>query len=63
MGIFNFFITLPEIIPSLAFGRIMNTLLGNRLLAVIGGGSSSSRGDPGGGRRDLRAPETMAQRA
>ena len=39
MGIFNFFITLPEIIASLAFGWIMNTLLGNnRLLAVIGGG-------------------------
>ena len=39
MGIFNFFITLPEIIASLAFGWIMNTLLGNnRLLAVVGGG-------------------------
>jgi maltose/moltooligosaccharide transporter len=39
MGIFNFFITLPEIIASLAFGWIMNTLLrNNRLLAVIGGG-------------------------
>ena len=39
MGIFNFFITLPEIIASLAFGWIMNTLLGNnRLLAVISGG-------------------------
>jgi maltose/moltooligosaccharide transporter len=39
MGIFNFFITLPEIIASLAFGWIMNSLLGNnRLLAVIGGG-------------------------
>ena len=39
MGIFNFFITLPEIIASLAFGWVMNTLLGNnRLLAVIGGG-------------------------
>ena len=39
MGIFNFFITLPEIIASLAFGSIMNALLGNnRLLAVIGGG-------------------------
>ena len=41
MGIFNFFITLPEIIASLAFGWVMNTLLGNnRLLAVIGGGFS-----------------------
>jgi maltose/moltooligosaccharide transporter len=39
MGIFNFFITLPEIIASLAFGSIMNALLGNnRLLAVIAGG-------------------------
>jgi len=39
MGIFNFFITLPEIIASLAFGWIMNALLGNnRLLALIGGG-------------------------
>ena len=39
MGIFNFFITLPEIVASLAFGWIMNALLGNnRLLAVIGGG-------------------------
>jgi len=39
MGIFNFFITLPEIIASLAFGWVMNALLGNnRLLAVIGGG-------------------------
>jgi maltose/moltooligosaccharide transporter len=39
MGIFNFFITLPEIIASLAFGWIMNALLGgNRRLAVIGGG-------------------------
>jgi maltose/moltooligosaccharide transporter len=39
MGIFNFFITLPEIIASLAFGWIMNAVLGNnRLFAVIGGG-------------------------
>src|SRR5271165_6090767 len=39
MGIFNFFITLPEIIASLAFGWVMNTMLGNnRLLAVTGGG-------------------------
>jgi maltose/moltooligosaccharide transporter len=39
MGIFNFFITLPEIIASLAFGWVMNTMLGNnRLLAVMGGG-------------------------
>ena len=39
MGIFNFFITLPEIMASLAFGWVMNTMLGNnRLLAVTGGG-------------------------
>ena len=39
MGIFNFFITLPEIIASLAFGWVMNALLANnRLAAVIGGG-------------------------
>ncbi|HMK04288.1 MAG TPA: MFS transporter [Ferruginibacter sp.] len=40
MGIFNFFIVLPEIIASLFFGWIMTNLLGNdRMLAVqIGGG-------------------------
>lgn len=40
MGIFNFFIVLPEIIASLFFGWIMSNLLGNdRMLAVqIGGG-------------------------
>jgi maltose/moltooligosaccharide transporter len=39
MGIFNFFIVLPEIIASLAFGWIMNHVLhNNRLSAVIGGG-------------------------
>ncbi|MEO8593225.1 MAG: MFS transporter [Candidatus Solibacter sp.] len=39
MGIFNFFITLPEIIASLAFGWIMNALLGNnRLMPLVGGG-------------------------
>ena len=40
MGIFNFFIVLPEIIASLFFGWIMSHLLhNNRLLAVeIGGG-------------------------
>jgi maltose/moltooligosaccharide transporter len=40
MGIFNFFIVLPEIIASLGFGWIMkNVLNNNRLLAVeIGGG-------------------------
>jgi len=40
MGIFNFFIVLPEIIASLFFGWIMSNLLNNdRMLAVqIGGG-------------------------
>ncbi|HEX5112483.1 MAG TPA: MFS transporter [Saprospiraceae bacterium] len=40
MGIFNFFIVLPEIIASLGFGWLMNNLLYNdRLLAVeVGGG-------------------------
>jgi maltose/moltooligosaccharide transporter len=40
MGIFNFFIVLPEIIASLFFGKIMENFLHNdRLLAVqIGGG-------------------------
>jgi maltose/moltooligosaccharide transporter len=39
MGIFNFFIVLPEIFVSLAFGWVMLHLLGNnRLAAVIAGG-------------------------
>ncbi|MBO9562829.1 MAG: MFS transporter [Niastella sp.] len=39
MGIFNFFIVLPEIIASLFFGKIMEHYLGNdRLLAVQIGG-------------------------
>jgi maltose/moltooligosaccharide transporter len=39
MGIFNFFIVLPEIIASLGFKWIMNNLLNNdRLLAVQVGG-------------------------
>jgi len=39
MGIFNFFIVLPEIIASLFFGWIMAHLLGNdRLIAVMIGG-------------------------
>ncbi|HRH48871.1 MAG TPA: MFS transporter [Panacibacter sp.] len=39
MGIFNFFIVLPEIIASLFFGKIMSTFLNNdRLLAVLIGG-------------------------
>ena len=39
MGIFNFFIVLPEIIASLGFKWVMNNLLNNdRLLAVQVGG-------------------------
>lgn len=39
MGIFNFFIVLPEIIASLGFGWVMEHLLGNdRLMAVMVGG-------------------------
>ncbi len=39
MGIFNFFIVLPEIIASLAFGWIMSHLLhNNRVAAVVSGG-------------------------
>ena len=39
MGIFNFFIVLPEIIASLFFGKIMSNYLGNdRLVAVMIGG-------------------------
>lgn len=39
MGIFNFFIVIPEIVASLFFGWIMNNLLGNnRTLAVVAGG-------------------------
>jgi maltose/moltooligosaccharide transporter len=39
MGIFNFFIVLPEILSSLAFGWIMSNFLGNdRMKALIVGG-------------------------
>jgi maltose/moltooligosaccharide transporter len=39
MGIFNFFIVLPEIIASLFFGKIMSAYLNNdRLMAVLIGG-------------------------
>jgi maltose/moltooligosaccharide transporter len=39
MGIFNFFIVLPEIIASLFFGWVMNHLLhNNRMAAVLAGG-------------------------
>jgi maltose/moltooligosaccharide transporter len=40
MGIFNFFIVIPEIAASLGFGWVMGHLLGNnRLTAVVAGGS------------------------
>jgi maltose/moltooligosaccharide transporter len=40
MGIFNFFIVIPEIVASLGFGWVMSHLLGNnRLFAVIAGGA------------------------
>ena len=39
MGIFNFFIVLPEIIASLAFGWLMSHVLhNNRIAAVVAGG-------------------------
>jgi maltose/moltooligosaccharide transporter len=40
MGIFNFFIVLPEIMSSLCFGWIMSHLLGNNRMSalVVGGG-------------------------
>jgi maltose/moltooligosaccharide transporter len=39
MGIFNFFIVIPEILASLFFGWIMNHLLNNnRMAAVVSGG-------------------------
>jgi maltose/moltooligosaccharide transporter len=39
MGIFNFFIVIPEILASLFFGWVMNQLLNNnRILAVSAGG-------------------------
>ena len=39
MGIFNFFIVIPEILASLFFGWIMNHLLNNnRIAAVVAGG-------------------------
>lgn len=39
MGIFNFFIVLPEIVASLGFGWVMSSVLGNnRMAAVMAGG-------------------------
>jgi maltose/moltooligosaccharide transporter len=40
MGIFNFFIVLPEIIAALFFGPIMENVLNNNLISAVmcGGG-------------------------
>lgn len=39
MGLFNFFIVIPEIVASLGFGWVMNNLLdNNRMAAVVAGG-------------------------
>jgi len=39
MGLFNFFIVIPEIIASLGFGWVMESVLGNnKLYAVMLGG-------------------------
>jgi maltose/moltooligosaccharide transporter len=39
MGIFNFFIVIPEIVASLGFGWVMSHLLdNNRMAAVVAGG-------------------------
>ena len=40
MGIFNFFIVIPEIVAALGFGWVMNNLLdNNRMAAVVAGGA------------------------
>jgi len=40
MGIFNFFIVIPEIVASLCFGWVMRHVLDNNLLAaVVAGGA------------------------
>ena len=39
MGVFNFFIVIPEILSALFFGRIMSTFFGNdRMMAIVVGG-------------------------
>ena len=39
MGIFNFFIVIPEIVAALGFGWVMSHFLGNnRMAAVVAGG-------------------------
>jgi len=40
MGLFNFFIVIPEIVAALGFGWVMNNMLGNnRMAAVVAGGA------------------------
>jgi maltose/moltooligosaccharide transporter len=40
MGLFNFFIVIPEILASLGFGWVMNNVLdNNRMAAVVAGGA------------------------
>jgi maltose/moltooligosaccharide transporter len=40
MGLFNFFIVIPEIVAAVGFGWVMNTLLdNNRMAAVVAGGA------------------------
>ena len=40
MGIFNFFIVIPEIVAALGFGWVMNNVLdNNRMAAVVAGGA------------------------
>jgi maltose/moltooligosaccharide transporter len=40
MGIFNFFIVIPEIVAAFGFGWVMNNLLdNNRMAAVVAGGA------------------------
>jgi len=40
MGIFNFFIVIPEMVAALGFGWVMNNVLdNNRMAAVVAGGA------------------------
>jgi maltose/moltooligosaccharide transporter len=72
MGIFNFFIVIPEITASLAFGWVMAHLLNNnRLAAVIAGGVFMGLAallmqrvhDAGEARREIAQPVQEAARA
>ena len=71
MGIFNFFIVIPEIVASLGFGWVMQHLLdNNRLAAVVAGGvfmvlaavlmQLRSRRYDAGGERAVRPPVATA---